>query len=107
MAENYFPPETPRSAEDIYQKLREDSDYVDFIQRQLATARTGTTEEERADAVAVLDSHFALSTDELTLLKLPANFSAGKCACTNTRTTFFLLDFATAAATIRCEESAE
>lgn len=92
----YYPPEAPHSAEDIYQKIRDDAGYAQFIRDQLDIARTAESEEERRAAVDVLDSHFALSTNELNLLQLPQQSSTARCACTNTRTTFFLLDFATA-----------
>lgn len=99
MADSAYSPPTPAepfSAQAIYEKIRDDADYANFIRGQLEVARTGKTEEEREAAVNVLDSHFALSTNELNLLQLPQQSSAKRCACTNTRTTFFLLDFATA-----------
>lgn len=92
----YSPPAEPFSAQAIYKKIRDNADYAKFIQGQLEVAREGKTEKEREAAVDVLDSHFALSTDELNLLHLPQQSAAKRCACTNTRTTFFLLDFATA-----------
>ena len=97
MADDYSPPTPaePFSAQEIYEKIRGDEKFAKFIRDQLDVARTGKTEEEREAAVDVLDSQFALSSNELHLLHLPQP-SAKRCACTNTRTTFFLLDFATA-----------
>ncbi len=95
----YPPPSTPHSAEEIYQLVRDDPGYASFLQAELLTARNAETDQERSDAIDVLDTHFALSSEELTLLDLPPDFTIAKCRqCTNTRTTFFLLDFATATA---------
>lgn len=100
MPENYsqYPrPKTPLSFKDVLSKALDDPEYASFIHGEVRRARTAKTEEERREAVANVDAHFMLSDEELTWLKLPAGFSRGKCyACTNTRPTHFLLDFATA-----------
>lgn len=79
--------------------MRDDPGYASFIRAELIAARNALTDEERSEAVDVLDSHFALNSEELTMLNLPRDLTSARCLrCTNTRTTFFLLDFATATA---------
>ena len=107
MAENepQYPPETPYSAQDIYDLVRHNPHYADFIREQLAQARTASGEEQ-IEALNTLDQHFALSTQELTFLALPTGFSIGPC-CTDTKPALFLLDFATATANYPPGEQAE
>ena len=105
MAEDYPAPTTPRSFKEVLQKAVSDPEYADFIHEAVRRARAAETERERADAVAVVDAQFKLSGEELTTLGLPVGFSSGPCRCTQTRTTLFMLDLATATASYPTEEA--
>lgn len=105
MSEDYSAPATPRSFREVLQKATRDPAYADFIHDAVRRARAAETDQEKAEAVAIVDAQFKLSGEELTTLGLPVEFSAGPCRCTQTRTTFFMLDLATATAGYPPEEA--
>lgn len=111
MADNpqYPAPETQLTFTEIVRKILDDTEYARFIHGEVLTARDETKAESvRLAAADNVDRHFKLSPDELTKLRLPSDFDApaGVKCCTHTRTTLYMLDFATPAKIWPADESA-
>ncbi len=102
------PEDGPRSLKEILEEATRDPAYASFLRDTVREARTAVTLGEQEAALQTLGAHFALSSEELSLLNLPANFMTGSCRiCTQTKPDLYLLDFATAFARLSPGESAQ